>query len=202
MIGVVYVAFGQNAIRCAGYSIASLRRFHDWPITVLTDGRIKAPGVEHIGFDEPMWGARWAKLNINNSIRYDSYLYLDADTRVNGDLSAGWEILADGWDAAMSFSSQQGDRCLWHIDGEERAITYEELGNPLPLAMQGGMMFANRERVDGLFRCWQQEWYRYRTYDQAALLRALHRNPVRLWVLGRDWNGGALVTHQFGRARA
>ena len=202
MNGVVYVAFGQNAIRCAGYSIASLRRYHDWPVTVITDGKITARDVRHIGFDEPMWGARWAKLNINNLISYDLYLYLDADTLVNGDLSAGWDILADGWDAAMSYSSQQGSKCLWHINDEERAATYEELENPLPLVMQGGMMFANRRRVAALFRCWREEWYRWRKYDQGALLRALHRSPLRLWVLGRDWNGGALVTHQYGRAKA
>lgn len=202
MNGVVYVAFGQNALRCAGYSIRSLRRFHDWPISVVTDKKLKQPNVKHIDFSNPGWGARWAKLNINNLVRYDSFLYLDADTIVNGDLSAGWDILADGWDAAMAISSQQDNRCMWHIDEEERDATYDELGNPLPVVLQGGMMFAVRERVTDFFECWRQEWERWKRADQAALLRALHHSPVKLWVLGRDWNGGALVTHQYGRAKA
>jgi hypothetical protein len=171
-------------------------------VSVITDGRIAEPSVKHIDFSNPGWGARWAKLNINNCISYDSFLYLDADTLVYGDLSIGWDILADGWDAAIAYSSKQDDERLWHVEEEERNITYEELGNPLPLVMQGGMMFANRRRVDGLFRCWREEWSRFKRADQAALLRALHRSPVRLWVLGRDWNGGNLISHQYGRARA
>ncbi len=202
MIGVVYVAFGRNALRCAGYSIRSLRRYHDWPVSVITDGKLSESNVKHIDFSNPGWGARRAKLNINNLIRYDSFLYLDADTIVNGDLSAGWEILANGWDAVMSFSGQQGKRCLWHIGEDEKVYTYEQVENPLPLVIQGGLMFAVRERVADLFDSWRLEWSRYEEADQAALLRALHRSPVRLWILGRDWNGGGLVTHQYGRARA
>jgi len=45
------------------------------------------------------------------------------------------------------------------------------------------------------------EWLRFRDQDQAALLRALAIAPVRAWLVGHPWNGGALVDHRFGACR-
>jgi hypothetical protein len=64
---------------------------------------------------------------------------------------------------------------------------------------QCGVMFVRRnERTERFFKAWHREWGRYGGEDQAAFVRALHRVPLRVWVLGRPWNGGAVIQHRFG----
>ena len=44
---------------------------------------------------------------------------------------------------------------------------------------------ANTQRF---FKLWHTEWQKYGARDQGALLRALYQNPLRLFVLGNQWN--------------
>lgn len=187
--GVVYIAIGQPAQQTAKESINSLKRHNDLPVTVIDK------------FDNPGKGARWAKLNIDQLVGYDRVLYLDADTIINGDISAGFEIL-DDWDLAIVPSANQESGVFQHIDETEREQTVTEIGY-IPIQLQAGMMFFDRIRCQQLFSAWRSEWLRYRDQDQAALIRALAQCPVRVWLLGKDWNSarGELITHLFGRGR-
>lgn len=109
--------------------------------------------------------------------------------------------MQDGHDMAMAISSNQGGECLWHVDKRERDKTLLELGRE-PLQLQAGVMFFRKtKRTNKLFATWKSEWLRWKGQDQAALLRALQQVPVKLHLLGRPWNGGAVVAHLFGRAR-
>ena len=59
--GVIVVAYGGKALAEAEAMIASLRQFHDWPVMAISDKHVK--GADMIWrFEEPGWGARWAKL--------------------------------------------------------------------------------------------------------------------------------------------
>ena len=187
--GVVYVAIGSQAQIEAKKSIASLKRHNDLPITVIDQ------------FDNPGNGARWAKLNINRLVDYDRVLYLDADTRIHGNITGGFDIL-DNWDLAIAPSENQGGEVFRHIKTGERLQTIRELGY-MPLQLQAGVMFFHRNRCAKLFEAWRDEWQRWKDQDQAALLRALEKCPVRVWLLGCDWNhrDGQLIEHLFGRCR-
>jgi hypothetical protein len=201
--GVVYVAYGGPARREAAASIQSLLKRNRLPVTVLSDRPLLS--TTHVYAPDEDKGARWAKLNLNLLTPYDHTLYLDADTRVHSDLSAGFEILADGWDLVITPSVNQIDTqdWLWHCDAGDRAETVTAWGF-FPLTLQGGVFYvARNERTDALFAEWRAEWRRYRNQDQGALLRALRRVPVKVWLLGRPWNGkgGAVVEHLFGAAR-
>jgi lipopolysaccharide biosynthesis glycosyltransferase len=186
-VGVVYVAIGDRAQAEVKLSIKSLKRHNDLPITVIDD------------FDNPGKGARWAKLNIDRLVDYDRVLYLDADTRIHGDVTGGFKIL-DDWDLAIAPSENQDTGVFRHIKTGERLQTIKELGY-IPVQLQAGVMLFDRRRCARLFEAWRQEWQRWRDQDQAALLRALSQRPVRVWLLGREWNGGELIEHLFGRAR-
>jgi len=73
---------------------------------------------------------------------------------------------------------------------------------PIVVQLQGGVLFWRRnEATTRLFERWRAEWARYRQQDQGALLRALYTEPVRVWLLGRPWNGGNLIEHLCGRAK-
>jgi hypothetical protein len=201
--GVVYVAYGDPARREATASIQSLLKRNDLPVTVLSDAPLL--NTTHVYAPDEDHGARWAKLNLNILSPYEHTLYLDADTRVYGDLSAGFDILADGWDLAITPSVNQIDTrdWLWHCDAGDRAETVQAWGF-FPLTLQGGVFYvARNERTNALFAEWRAEWRRYRNQDQGALLRALQRVPVKIWLLGRPWNGkkGGIIEHLFGAAR-
>ena len=196
--GVVYIAYGWRAVKEAGYSIKTLRQHNDLPVTVIGE---RVDATRYIAFDDRASRGRWAKCNLYELTPYRRTLYLDADTRVHGALDGGYDILGDGYDIAMSPSPVQGDGILWHVSDEEREATYRELGRNL-LQLQGGMMFWRKNaRTAAFFQAWREEWGRWRGQDQAALLRALHRTPLRLWLLSNEWNGGSLIEHRYGAAR-
>lgn len=146
--------------------------------------------------------SRWAKVNLDRWSPFCSTLYLDADTRIYTDVSAGFEILDAGWDMAISYSIQQGDASLRHIGEADRQATLRALCCAEVLQLQAGVMFFDKSViVKRFFSAWRQEWSRFEGQDQGALLRALERVPLRVWLLGREWNGGTIIGHRFGMAR-
>jgi len=191
--GVIYVAYGPPACREALASIVSLKG--QYPVTVV--GEV----YRAIHFDDLNSRGRWAKLNLDSLTPYDNTLYMDADTRVRGDLSAGFDLLHDGWDLAIAASGNQGERAFWHVDLDERAATFAEVGEAVQL-QAGVFFFARNARVLNFFAVWRSEFKRWGFNDQAALVRALWRAPLKVWLLGRDFNGGAIVEHRWGVARA
>ena len=198
--GVVYVAYGHNACTEAIESIRTLREHHDWPIAVIGD---PIPGTRHIsweGFGRP---GRWAKVNLLELSPFERTLYLDADTRVHGDLSIGFDILQDGWELVMVPSKRGELEAAGILVEGERHATMAELGDRWPLMLNTGVMWFRRTpRTTRLWQTWREEWRRFQEHDQGALMRAMDQCPVRLWLLGHAFNGGEVVEHLFGRARA
>lgn len=202
--GAVVVAYGDAARREARACIAALREHNPMPVVVLCDEPLGIPGVVDATGLPGGRGARWAKLHADRVVprSWQSFVYLDADTRVNQDIGAGFEILADGWDVALAHSNNQADELFWHVDASEVGVTLYEIENVWPLQLQCGVMFCRRnDAVAALFEAWREEWQRWQGQDQAAFVRALHRAPVRLWLLGQPWNGGAVIGHRWGAIR-
>jgi hypothetical protein len=198
--GVVYIAYGPSARKEVKASVASLKKHNDLPVLVLSDQDIKGvPTQRGLEFDP---SGRMTKTSMQVFSPFTQTLYLDADTRVRGDLTPGFEILDDGWDIALAFSERQGDDVLGNCYPDDRLTTFEALGCSEVLGLQAGVMFLDsNERVHRFFQEWYREWSQFKSMDQAALLRALWTAPLRVWLLGRAWNGGNLVEHLFGRAR-
>jgi hypothetical protein len=196
--GVVYVTYGQRAKQEVMESIKSLKQHNNLPVTVIDESRFDGGP-----FLTDSQRARWGKLNIPELTDYDRVLYVDADCRIRADISSGFALL-DSWDLAIAPSKNQGGALFAHIpDPVEKAVTLEEIGNPWPLQLQAGLMFFNRERCAGFFAEWRRAYQEYGDQDQAAFLRALHREPIRVWILGKPWNSdkGEIVSHLFGRCR-
>lgn len=198
--GAITVAYGTSARREATALLHSLQQQHpELPVAVVSD----APLGEwpHIAAPDADPGARLAKLSLDALSPWDATLYLDADTRVRGDIMAGFDVLADGWEMVIAPSGRQGIDALGNCDEEERARTFAAVGTSDALGLQAGVLWFRRcPPVADLFSAWVEEWMVGRGMDQGALLRALQRVPVRLWLLGRPFNGGAVVEHRFGQA--
>lgn len=195
--GVCLIAYGSKSRQLAQRCEESLRQFHhSWPIT--TVGEFALPGFS--GEYSPFQQSRWAKVTLLQWSPFRETLYLDADTLVRGNLQVGFELLDDGWEVVMSPSSNQGTDCLWHVSETERSATWRVYQSREILQLQAGVMWVRKcFATEELFRAWQIEWLVEKQYDQAALLRALHRAPVKLYLLGRPFNGGAVVAHHCGQ---
>lgn len=186
--GVVQIAVGERAAAQQRMSAATITL----PVTVITNS---------IDGLTPVQSSRYHKTHLDNS-PYQDTLYMDADTRAKADVTAPFAALAAGWDMCICPSNNQeiGEN-LWHVALEEREATYNELGY-MPLQLQAGVIYYRKnERTQALFTAWRREWERWRDQDQAALLRAMQQCPVRVWLLGRAYNGGSIINHLFGMAR-
>lgn len=193
--GAMIVGIGQKALGEARLAEKALRQSNPG-LEVCVVQRVEADA----GWNAAQLG-RWAKMRLDVLSPFEETVYLDADTRAQADLGAGFKALEEGFDLALAFSENQGSESLWHVEEDERRMTRREMGFE-GLQLQAGVMFVRRcEETHGLFKTWREEWLRFRGQDQAALMRALLKKPVRLWVLGRPWNGGTVVQHLFGRCR-
>lgn len=211
--GVVYVAYGDKAQQEAAYSIDTLRESNPGTaVAVISDYRLadmtgiqRLDPYEHYHFFDltNAQKARYRKVHLYEYTPFDYTLYVDADTRIYGDLSPIFDILRDGWELVITPGQQYGDEWLWHVDKAEREYTAESIGYYAQVLAGGVFGFRKTEAVELFFKYWQADWYVYKGEDQAALLRALYASPVCLWLLGKPFNGapGAVVSHLFGRTR-
>ena len=190
--GIVWVVYGDKATEEARHSRLSASRLSILPQTVIT---------RDVGAVDNKIASRYAKTTMLDEIQYSQALYLDADTRVNGEIQAAFDMLDDGWDIVMTASNNQDTDLFWHLSDVEAETTVKELAF-LPLQLQCGVMFINRNPLTQTFwRVWHEEWMRFCDEDQGAFLRALKRVPLKIWLLGRPWNGGPVIEHRFGMVR-
>lgn len=206
--GIVYVVYGLRAVRAVKRSIETLKIHNRLPIVIISDVEdLNIQGTRTVRFALPgdnIQRSRQAKLHLLEHIpdKWKYILYLDADTEVHQSLGSGFEILKAGWDLVITPSDAQEGDLFRHIGDCEKASTIETLQNPFPLQLQAGVIFINRSpAVKSFFGAWYHEWLRFRGQDQAAMLRALDKCPVRICLLSRAYNGGDVVQHHFGRAR-
>lgn len=203
--GAIYVACGNKAVAEAERSITSLRKHSNLRVAAIASQTLSCdvvvPLPPYPGTDEQR--AKWAKVHLYDLSPFEHTLYLDADTRIYGDLSVGLKALEVGWELVIVPSPQQvGSTTLWHLTQVEKEVTLGELGIGCPVMLNTGVLFFRRsERLSQLFTEWKRQWLRFKDKDQGALLRALDRVPVSIWLLGRPFNGGEVVEHLFGRAR-
>lgn len=201
--GVVIVAYGENARRCALRAFEALRRQTTLDFMCISDKAL--PGVDTRLCNSMDVQARLVKLNLDNLSPFDLTLYMDADTEAMEDIGALLDPLRDGWDMVIAPSTNQGGDIFVHIRNiDEVSKTLAELQNWLPLQLQAGVMgFRKSPATLELFRVWREEWARWHDQDQAAMLRALDRMEAkpRIWLLSNVFNGGEAVKHYFGQAR-
>lgn len=203
MRGVVYVAVGRNALQEANASIDTLVKHNNLPYEVI-EGVAGTPR-----FKTPDKLAHWLKVSMYSLTPFEPTLMLDADTRVKGDISVGFDILDAGWDMVMVPSvPPMKDASLWSLPANDKQYTERMLtevqGYIQHIMLNTGLLyFRNNDRTACFFEEWAHQWLLFRDRDQGAFLRALKHNPVRLWLLGYPFNslGGKVVDHLFGRAR-
>jgi len=215
--GVYMVAYRKQARECARVAIESIHRhMPGLPVALASDSPL---GNEDIFIQMPDLdvGARSVKTQMYDlaPAEWEYVLYLDADTELTAPIPFLFDALRDGWD--MLICTNPG---RYHVARyrsrpdrvEEGTKTCEELGSPELLQLQGGVVaFRRNERTAKALRAWHEEWLRWGKRDQAALLRAIYRYPLKIYTLGIEWNcsdrypapnGNAGIVHHQTTARS
>lgn len=202
---IIWIAFGRAAQILQERSQTSLEM--QTPLAAYTKTILRNAG--HIPGNEmnPVRASRWRKttmFDVLSGLHGENVLslYVDADTMFTDDPHVFFDILDAGFDLVIAPSPNQQKDHLWHLQPEDRELTYESCGH-VPVQLQGGVFaFAVNEDVKRFFQAWHEEWSIYSGQDQGALLRALHRVPLKVWLVGPplSWSGG-VIRHLFGEAR-
>lgn len=192
--GIYCVAFGKPARESALRMMQSAKlHMPDVPICLCAASKV---GPEDVLVKQPDSdvGGRRAKMRAYElaPAEWESVLYLDADTEVVAPIYQYFEWIEDGWELAIAhdIQSQETLRAFSHkATPAEVRDTLALVGTEHTLQLAGGAFcFRRNERVARFFARWQGEWERYGQRDQGPLLRALHAEPLKIWVLGNEWN--------------
>jgi len=205
--GVLYVAYGERAQAQVQHSLRSLQRVApELPVRVVSDREVF--GAKTLIQPDKDAGAREYKTNIYSLSPFAQTLFLDADTELRSSPAAGFRLLSFvdvvlAQDAHRVFATNN-----WpHLKPEEVKTTRTELGTDHHMYFNSGVVFFRRSpRVEAFMQAWHEEWQRFREQDQMAMLRALHRCPVRVAPMRDPWNthvssAAAFVYHRHRSAR-
>jgi hypothetical protein len=192
--GIYCVAFGAPARRCAERMMSTAR---EW----LPEIPICLAGAEPIGIEDVFVeltdsdvGGRRAKLRAYElaPAEWEAVLYLDVDTEVCGDIRFYFQLIENGWEFVVAKDPHLMD--TMHAfrranNAAEVAETFEEIHTLHTLQLNGGAWaFGRNERIAVFFERWQMEWEKHAQRDQGALIRAMYADPLKLYLLGNEWN--------------
>lgn len=190
--GMYCVAFGEPSRECVVTCIESFKAHNPGVPVALASTEPLGPEDIFIPREDLDIGGRQAKLAVYRETDWEYTLYLDADTECVESVEFVYGLLADGWEAVIcrDMDKYHVARMMKRPDNqEEYEYTMDTIGTGEVMQYNGGVFaFRRCENVERFFNLWNAEWRRYGARDQGALLRALHRNPVRLFVLGNEWN--------------
>jgi hypothetical protein len=214
--GIYVVAYGEPARQAARELIATIRRhMPDVPIAVCAEEKL---GVEDIHIRQPDRdvGARLNKLGMYDlsPSSWETVLYMDADLEVIAPIYPFFEWAEDGWDLVITKDPHSVDSMESYKrtnNAGDMNLTKVTLGTLDALQLAGGIMcFRRNERVKTFFDAWIAEWMQEKQRDQGPLVRALYKHPLKIWLLGNQWNTflkymereqSAGVLHSPGEAR-
>ncbi len=192
--GLYMVAFGPPARACAKKAIASFRRHMDLPVCLVSNAPLDAGEDVFIEQPDSDIGGRGAKMLVESLApeAWEYVLYLDADTEVVAPIGYLFDLLRDGWEFVIC--KNPGKYHSTHMmqrpdNGGECAETWKLMGGDEFIQYNGGVWAYRRtDAMRFVMRRWRSEWDRYGKRDQQALLRVLHAETPRIYVLGNDWN--------------
>lgn len=192
--GIYVVAFGDPARKCAIRLMKSIKKhMPDVPICLCADRKIGPEDILVIQPDSDIGGRR-AKLKAYHLSPQDwtSVLYLDADTEVVAPIYFYFELIEDGWEFVICKDPHLMDT-MFHYRRKNNLQELEETAKRIhtlhTLQYNGGVWaFARNERVRRFFARWLKGWDKYAGRDQGALIRAMYTEPLRVYLLGSEWN--------------
>jgi hypothetical protein len=192
--GMYLVAFGGPSRECAGRCITSFKRHNPGVPVALAATEPLGPEDIFIQHEDADIGGRKAKLAVDSLVpeNWRYVLYLDADQEVVEPLGFLFDLLQAGWEFVICKDMTTRFRLSEAVrsdNQEEHERTIREVGTDEIHQYNGGLFAYRRTpRTKRFFEIWNQEWQRWAGRDQGALVRALYRYPLKMYVLGNQWN--------------
>lgn len=192
--GIYVVAFGDPSRKCALRLMNSAKKhMPDVPICLCAASKIGPEDLLIVQPDSDIGGRR-AKLSAYKltPAEWTSVLYLDADTEVVAPIYFYFELIEDGWEFVICKDPHLMDT-MFHYRRKnnlaELAETEKRIHTLHTLQYNGGVWaFGRNERVARFFARWLKGWDKYAGRDQGALIRAMYTEPLRVYLLGNEWN--------------
>jgi hypothetical protein len=192
--GIYCVAFGDPARKCAKQMMQSAKKhMPEIPIALCGDRKIGPEDVFVRQADSDIGGRR-AKLKAYELApkAWKAVLYLDVDTKIVGDIRFYFELIEDGWEFVICKDPHLMDTMHAFRRSNNLAELNEtaaEIFTLHTLQFNGGVWaFGRNKRIGDFFKRWLAEWERHAQRDQGALIRAMYRDPLKVYVLGNQWN--------------
>lgn len=192
--GIYCVAFGDPARRCALRLMESAKKYMpDIPIALCAAKRIGPEDILIVQPDSDVGGRR-AKLRAYelSPAEWQAVLYLDADTEVVAPIYRYFEWIEDGWEFVICKDPHLMDTLHAFARKNNRKEvddTVNKLRTKHTLQWNGGVWaFGRSKRIAAFFRRWQKEWEVHAQRDQGALVRAMYAEPLKILLLGNEWN--------------
>jgi hypothetical protein len=192
--GVYCVAFGDPARESATRMMTSCKRFMpDVPIALAGASPL---GIEDVFIEQPDSdvGGRRAKLRAYElaPAEWQAVLYLDADTELIGPIHRYFEWVEDGWQLVITKDPHLMDT-MWSYQRHNNLAEMKELQASVKtldtLQLNGGVWAFGRDpEVEAFFGRWLAQWEKTGQRDQGPLVKALYAAPLRMLVLGNEWN--------------
>jgi glycosyltransferase involved in cell wall biosynthesis len=192
--GIYCVAFGDPARGCALEMMQTAKKhMPDVPIALCSDRKIGPEDVLIVEPDSDIGGRR-AKLKAYElaPAEWESVLYLDADTEIVADVSFFFELIEDGWEFVICKDPHLMDTMhSFRRKGNtpELNATEQAVYTLHTLQYNGGVWaFGRNAKIKCFFERWLAEWETYAGRDQGALIRAMYTEPLKVYLLGNEWN--------------
>jgi hypothetical protein len=193
--GIYCVAFGDPARSCAQTMMETAKaHMPEIPICLCSDRKIGQEDVLIDYVEDSDIGGRRAKLRAYElaPAEWEAVLYLDADTEVVADIRFYFELIEDGWEFVICKDPHLMDTMhafRRKTNLQELHETAEQIHTMHTLQYNGGVWaFGRSDRVARFFARWRAEYERYLQRDQGALIRAMYTDPLRVYLLGNEWN--------------
>lgn len=189
--GALLIAYGDKAREGARKAIISLQKHApSLPIVVITEPARPLGVDHHIPHPDFTPGARDIKTRIYSLSPWRKTLYLDADCVVRG-LTGHTFALLDFFDVVLAIDPNKIlSQVRWPaLVPEEVEYTPGQIGTAEVQYYNSGVIAFGRSRNNrAMFQAWHEEWLKFQAQDQMALVRAIHREPVRIAPMREGWN--------------
>jgi hypothetical protein len=137
-------------------------------------------------------GGRRAKLRAYDlaPAEWETVVYLDADTEIVAPVYTLFRWLESGWEFLICRDVGETLHSFQRRNNLEEYVELEKaVGTLWAMQYNGGVWGfrrcpAAREFLEG----WRAEWEIHAQRDQGALIRSLHAHPLRMLILGNEWN--------------
>lgn len=184
--GVIYYATGEEYVRQAKRSAASLHEHMDIAVTVYSDRPVDSPHVDNVVEITPGDYPFYDRINYFKQTPYDQTLYLDTDTYITGDLSPIFELL-DRVEVAAAFNESRNTAAP-HTKFETVDL---DVPPSFPEYQCGVIGYRDTKLIQKLFDDWQSRYEPYRDahlVDQPHFREAVYNTDVSVGTLPTEFN--------------